>query len=96
MVRFGKLDGSVFALPDTGPTFLVLSHEDVECGLWALMWLAPLILVLVAILRDLRFHHPQQPFISYYHLFSFGRLGLRWKNHDLLPFNLDHVHVHQE
>jgi hypothetical protein len=34
--------------PDVGPTFLVLSHENVEGGLWALLQLAPLILLLLA------------------------------------------------
>jgi hypothetical protein len=29
-------------IPDVDPAFLVFSHENVEGGLWALLWLAPL------------------------------------------------------
>jgi hypothetical protein len=38
-------------LPDVGHVFLVVGHEDVEGGLWALLWLAPLILLSLANLR---------------------------------------------
>jgi hypothetical protein len=44
-VWFGIPDGLVFVLPDAGPTFLVLGHEDVEGGLWPLVRLAPLVLL---------------------------------------------------
>jgi hypothetical protein len=49
MVWFGKLYGPIFTLLDIGLAFLVLSHEDVEGGIWALLWLASLILLLLAI-----------------------------------------------
>jgi hypothetical protein len=28
---------SIFVLPDVGPTFFVLGHEDVEGGFWPLL-----------------------------------------------------------
>jgi hypothetical protein len=83
----------IFALLDTGLTFFVLSHEDVKSDLWALLWLGPLILLPLAILQTFGLDHPRLPFLSYDNVFSFGRLGLRWPNHDLLPFELNHVHV---
>jgi hypothetical protein len=46
----GKLDGPIFALPDSGPAFLILSDENVEGGLCVLLWLAPLIFHPLAIL----------------------------------------------
>jgi hypothetical protein len=73
----GKPDGPIFTLPDTGPTFLILSHEDVKGGLWSLLWLAPLVLVPLAILRTFGLNHPWLPFLSYDNLLSFGRLGMR-------------------
>jgi hypothetical protein len=50
IVQFGIPDGLVIALPDAGPTFLILGHEDVEGGLWALLQLAPLVLLPLSIL----------------------------------------------
>jgi hypothetical protein len=47
---FGILDGLIFELPDVGPAFFVLGHEDIEGGLGALVLLAPLILLPLAIL----------------------------------------------
>jgi hypothetical protein len=44
------MDGPIFTALDAGPAFLVLGHEDVEGGLWAALWLAPLILLPLAIL----------------------------------------------
>jgi hypothetical protein len=80
----------------TGHAFPVLSHEDVESGLWARMWLGPLIFLPLSIFWTFGFHHPCLPFLSYGNLIPFSRLGLRWSNHDLLPFELDHVHICQE
>jgi hypothetical protein len=82
--------------PDTGPAFLVLRQEDVEGGLWAMLWLAPLILLPLAILWTLRLDHPQRPFFSYDNLLSLCRLDLRWLNQNLLPLELDHVHIRWE
>jgi hypothetical protein len=64
------------------PAFLVLSHEDVKGGLWEPLRLAPLILLPLI--------------LSYDDLLALGRLGLRWLNQDLIPVELDHVHVCQE
>jgi hypothetical protein len=82
--------------PDAGPTFLVFSHENVEGGLWVLLRLAPFILLPLAILQTFQLDHLQWSFFSYDDLFTLGRLDLRWPNQDLLPIELDHVHVHQE
>jgi hypothetical protein len=51
--------------PDVGPAFLVLSHEDVEGGLWAPLWLAPLILLPLSILWIFWLNHPWWPLFSY-------------------------------
>jgi hypothetical protein len=82
--------------PDTGPAFLVLGQEDVEGGIWVMLWLAPLILLPLAIIRTFRLDHPRWLFFSYDNLLSLGRLGLRWPNQNLLPLELDHVHIHRE
>jgi hypothetical protein len=82
--------------PDAGSAFLVLSNENVEGGLWALLRLAPLILLQLATFRTSWLDHPWWPFFSYNDVLALGRLGLRWPNQDLLPIDLDHVHVHQE
>jgi hypothetical protein len=94
--NLGKPDGPVFALTYIGHAFPVLSHEDVESGLWARLWLGPLIFLPLSIFWTFGFHHPRLPFLSYGNLIPFSRLGLRWSNHDLLPFELDHVHICQE
>jgi hypothetical protein len=82
--------------PNAGPAFLVLGYEDVEGGLWALLWLAPLFLLPLAILRTFGLNHPRWPLLSYDDLFALGRLSLRWLNQDLLSIELDHIHVCQE
>jgi hypothetical protein len=56
----------------------------------------PLILFPLAILRTFRLDHPQWPLFSYDNLLSLGRLGLRSPNQNLLPLELDHVHIHRE
>jgi hypothetical protein len=82
--------------PDAGLAFLVLGDEDVEGGLWAPLRLAPFILLPMVVLRAFRFDHSRWPLFSYDDLFTLGRLGLRWPNQDLLPVELNHVHVRWE
>jgi hypothetical protein len=82
--------------PDVGPAFLVFGHKDVEGGLWALVWLAVLVLLQLAILRTFWLNHPRWPLFSYDDLFTLDQLGLRWLNQDLLPIELNHVHIHRE
>jgi hypothetical protein len=81
---------------DVGSAFLVLGHEDVEAGLRVPLRLAPLILLSLVILRTFWLNHPRWPLFSYDDFHALGRLGLRWSNQDLLPIELDHVHVHRE
>jgi hypothetical protein len=90
------MDGSVFAPPDVGPTFLVLGHEDVEGGLWASLRLAPFILLPSAIFWTFWLDHPRRPLFSYDNLLALGRLSLRWPNQDLVPLELDPVHIRRE
>jgi hypothetical protein len=78
---------------DVGPAFLVLGQEDVEGGLWVLLWLAPLILLPLPILQTFGLDHPQRLFFSYDDLLALGRLGLRSPNQNLLPLEPDHVHI---
>jgi hypothetical protein len=59
-------------------------------------WLAPLILLSLSIIQTFMLDHPQRPFFSYDNLLSLGHLSLRWSNQNLLPLELDHVHIHQE
>jgi hypothetical protein len=76
MTQFGIPYGLViFGLPDAGLAFLVFVHEDVEGGLWALLWLSPLILLPSAIFWTFRFDHPRRPLLSYDDFLSFGQLG---------------------
>jgi hypothetical protein len=82
--------------PDTGPAFLVFSHKNVEGGLWALLRLAPLILLPLATFQTFWLDHLRWPLLSYDNILALGQLGLRWSNQDLLPIELDHVHVRQE
>jgi hypothetical protein len=82
--------------PDVGPVILVLGHEDVEGGFGASLWLAPLILLPLAVIQTFWLNHPRRPFLSYDNLFALGRLGLRWPNKDLFPIEHDHVHIRQE
>jgi hypothetical protein len=82
--------------PDAGLAFLVLGHEDVEGGLWAPLWLAPFVVLPLAIFWTFWLDHPRWPFLSYDNLLTLGRLGLTWLNQDLLPIKLNHVHVCQE
>jgi hypothetical protein len=63
--------------PDAGLTFFVLGHEDVEGALWALLRLAPLILLPLAILHTFWLDHPWRPLLSYDDLLALGRLGQR-------------------
>jgi hypothetical protein len=95
-VQFGILDGPFFVTPDVGPAFLVLHHKDVEGGLRAPLRLAPFVLLPLSILWAFGLDHARWPLFSYDDLLTLGRLGLRWLNQDLLPIELDHVHVHRE
>jgi hypothetical protein len=95
-IRFGIPNGLVFTPPNAVPAFLVLGHEDIKGGLWAALQLAPLILLSLAILRTFRLDYPWWLFFSYDDLLSLGRLSLRWPNQDLLPLELDHVHICRE
>jgi hypothetical protein len=67
-----------------------------EGGLWALLRLAPLILLPLTILWTFWLDHLWRPFFSYDDLFTLGHLDLRWPNQDLLSLELNHVHVCQE
>jgi hypothetical protein len=82
--------------PDVGLALLVLGHGDVKGGLWASLRLAPPPPPPLIILWTFRLDHPRWPLFSNDNLFTLGRLDLRWLNHDLLPFEFDHVHVHWE
>jgi hypothetical protein len=55
--------------------------------------LAPLVLLPLAIIWTFWLNHPQWPFFSYDDLLALGRLSLRWPDQDLLPIELDDVHV---
>jgi hypothetical protein len=68
----GKPDGPIFMLPNTGPTFPVFSHEDVESGLWVRLWLAPLMFLPLAILQTFGLDHPQLSLLSYDNCYAFG------------------------
>jgi hypothetical protein len=86
----------VFLTLDVAPAILVLGHEDVDGGLGASLWLAPLIFLSLAVLQTFWLDHPRRSFLSYDNLLALGRLGLKWPNPDLLPLELNHVHVCQE
>jgi hypothetical protein len=73
----GKPDCPVFMIPDVGLAFLVLSHENVEGGLGASLWLAPLIFLPLAVVQTFWLNHPWWPFFFYDDLLAIGRLGLR-------------------
>jgi hypothetical protein len=96
-IQFGILDGSVFlplltsALPS-----LYLARRMSNVAFGRRCGLAPLILLPLAILRTFRLDHPRRPFFSYDNLLFSGRLGLRWPNQNLLPFELDRVHICRE
>jgi hypothetical protein len=96
MVWFGKLDGPVFVTPDADLAISIFSHEDVECGFWTRSWLTSLILLPSANFWIFWPDHPQLSLFSYDGLVALGRLSLRWPNQDLLPLELDRVHVNLE
>jgi hypothetical protein len=68
-------------------------HDNVKTGLWALLCLAPLVILSLAIFQTFGLDHTRRPFFSYDDLLALGRLSLRWLNQDLLSLELDHVHV---
>jgi hypothetical protein len=86
----------IFHAPNASHAFLVLGHKHVEGGLWELLWLAPLVLLPWAILWTFWLDHPRRPFFSYDDILALGRLGVRWHNQDLLPIELDRIHVCRE
>jgi hypothetical protein len=92
----GKPNGPVFVPLDAGPAFSVFSHEDVKSGFWTRLWHVSLILLPSASFWIFGLDHPRLSLFSYDNLLSFGRLNLRWLNHDLFPLELDYVHVSWE
>jgi hypothetical protein len=64
------------------PAFPILDHEDVNGGLWASLWLAPFILLSLAIFQTFWLDHPHRLILSYDDFLALGRLSLRWH---LLP-----------
>jgi hypothetical protein len=93
MVCFGKPDGPVFMTPDPGLAISVFSHEDVEGDFWTRSWLASLVLLPLANFWIFGHDHPWLSLFSYHDLLALGRLSLRWPNQDILPLELDRVHV---
>jgi hypothetical protein len=61
-----------------------------------LLRLAPLILLLLATFWTFWLDHLWWPLFSYDNILVLGRLSLRWPKQDLLPIELNHVHVHRE
>jgi hypothetical protein len=66
--------------PDASHAFIVFGHEIVEGGLWALLWLAPLILLPLATFQTFWLDHLRSPLFSYDDILAHGLLGLRWLN----------------
>jgi hypothetical protein len=56
----------------------------------------PLVLLPLAIFQTFWLDHPWCPLFFYSDVIAFGQLGLRWLNQDLLPIELDHVHIRGE
>jgi hypothetical protein len=96
MLQFGKPDGLIFATLDVGLAISVFSHEDVECNFCMRSWFASLILLPSANFWIFGPDHPRLSLLSYDDLFALGRLSLRWPNQDLLPIELDRIHVSRE
>jgi hypothetical protein len=92
----GKPDGPVFVTPDPRLAISVFSHEDVEGDFWMRSWLASLILLPSANFWIFGPDHPRLSLFSYDYLLALDRLSLRWPNQDLLPLELDYVHVNLE
>jgi hypothetical protein len=92
----GKPDGLVFVTPDAGFALSVFSHEDVKGDFWMRSWLASLILLPSVNFWIFGPDHSRLSLFSYKDLFAFSRLDLRWPNQDLLPVELDCVHVNSE
>jgi hypothetical protein len=96
IVRFGKPDDLVFVTPEAGLAIYVFSHEDVEGDFWMRSWLASLVLLPSANSWIFGHDHLRSSLLSYDDLFALGRLSLRWLNQDLLPIELDRIHVNRE
>jgi hypothetical protein len=82
--------------PDVGIAISIFSHENVEGDFWTRSWLASLILLPSANFYIFWFDHPRLSLFSYDNLFALGRLSLRWSNQDLLPIELNRVHISRE
>jgi hypothetical protein len=59
-------------------------------------WLASLVLLPSANSWIFGHDHLRSSLLSYDDLFALGRLSLRWLNQDLLPIELDRIHVNRE
>jgi hypothetical protein len=96
MVWFEKPDDPIFMTPDASLAISVFNQEDVEGESWTRSWLAYLILFPLANFWIFGPDHPWFSLFSYDNLFALGQLSLRWLNQDLLPIELDRVHVSRE
>jgi hypothetical protein len=88
MVRFGKLNGSVFVTPDAGLVVSVFSHEDVEGGFRMRSWLASLVLLSSVNFWIFGPDHPWSSLFSYDDFLALGRLSLRCPNQTFFPWSL--------
>jgi hypothetical protein len=59
-------------------------------------WLASLVLLPSVNFLIFGPDHPRLSHLSYDDLFALDRLSLRWPNQDLLPIELDRIHVSRE
>jgi hypothetical protein len=92
----GKPDGLIFVTLNACLAISVFSHEDVEGGFWMRSWLASLVLLPSANFFIFGPEHPRLSLFSSGKILALGQLSLRWPNQDLLPLELDHVHVELE
>jgi hypothetical protein len=82
--------------PEVGIAISVFSHEDVEGDFLTRSWLTSLVLLSSANFWIFGPDHPWLSLISYDDLFALGQLSLRWSNQDLLPIELDRIHISRE
>jgi hypothetical protein len=82
--------------PEADIAISVCSHEGVEGYFWMRSWFATLVLLPSTNFWIFGPDHPRLSLLSYDDIFALGRLGLRWSNQDLLPIELDRIHVSQE
>jgi hypothetical protein len=91
-----KPDGLIFVTLNACLAISVFSHEDVEGGFWMRSWLASLVLLPSANFFIFGPEHPRLSLFSSGKILALGQLSLRWPNQDLLPLELDRVHVELE